>query len=68
MGSLVCRYMPHLKQILPISTRTSSPLVWLEGGDRNKSLLTVEGMEDVLYYTKIKGNTDAVSPFTSVLK
>lgn len=48
-----------LKSIFPISNRTSSPLVWLEGGNNNKSLLTVVGMEHVLYYRSIMGNTDA---------
>ncbi len=42
-----------------MSNRTSSPLIWLEGGNKNKFLLTVVGMEHVLYYRSINGNTDA---------
>lgn len=51
--------MAHLKRIVPISNRTSPPLVWLEGSNKNKSLLNIVGQEHVLYYNNITCNTDA---------
>jgi hypothetical protein len=51
--------MAHLDNIIPLSSRTNYPLVWVKGGSQLPHLLDVVGMGDVLHYTKITGNTDA---------
>ena len=53
--------MPHLKSIVPVPPHTSYPLVWLEGSNENKTLLSVVGQEHLLYYKQINGGCDAVS-------
>jgi hypothetical protein len=57
--AVVNRYMAHLKQAITISSRTHSPLVWLEAGPKRGSLLDTKGYEEVLHYSSITGNTDA---------
>lgn len=54
------RYMPYLKRVVPLPTRTAEKrLVWVEGGNRAKNLLTVVDESDFLHYAKVSGNTDA---------
>jgi hypothetical protein len=53
------RYMAYLKQAITISSRTQSPLAWLEAGSKSGSLLDTKGYEELLHYSSISGNTDA---------
>lgn len=54
------RYLRHLKELIPLGGQTSAPLVWLEGGNKNKGLLDLQGHGASLYYSSITGNTDVV--------
>jgi hypothetical protein len=57
--AVVNRYMAYLKQAITISSRTQSPLAWLEAGSKSGSLLDTKGYEELLHYSSISGNTDA---------
>lgn len=47
-------------RILPLdSPRTTSKLAWIEGGNKQKTLLTVAGIAHLLHYGKLSGNVDA---------
>lgn len=57
--AVVNRYMAYFKQVINISSRTQSPLAWLEAGSKNGSLLDTKGYKELLHYSSISGNTDA---------
>jgi hypothetical protein len=55
------RYTRHLKDLFPVSNRTSGPLTWLEGGGKQKGLLSTVDHSGRLYYQKVSGNVDAAT-------
>jgi hypothetical protein len=59
VARMFVRYMPYLKALFPVSSRTSGPLTWLEGGNKRKGLLSIVDHSGRLYYQKINGNVDA---------
>ncbi|PNH11126.1 hypothetical protein TSOC_002070 [Tetrabaena socialis] len=51
------RFRYYLRKIVKLS-ELPDPLVWVPSDMMGKEMLSVAGMEDTLYYSHIKGNTD----------